>query len=149
MRKRTRAGKAAAAGAAVGAMLVTMPAQPAAADLSSVQTHLGGGWWTNARAYKSYHGDIVEWSNFRIWEGRVNADFFDWSCGYQGQLQWESPGGQIIHTQRSGFHGGCSYSAWVDFQNYAGGYQRKTKFPAKWRSNHTPRTDWLTIGKLT
>ncbi len=37
----------------------------------------------------------------------------------------------------------------MDFPNYNGGYEKGTKFPSKWKSNHTTNSDWIVIGKLT
>jgi len=143
-------GRAATAGLAVGALVVAGAGEPVMASPRSVQTVLDGGWVANAHARKVARADFYDWSRFRIGELRSpSAAWTSMICSYQASLWWESPSGKIIQMQNSSYHRGCSWVARMDFQNFEGGYPRGTKFPAKWKSNHTPKDDWIRIGKLT
>jgi len=135
---------------AVGALVVAGTGAPAGASVRTVQTVLDGGWIANAHADKVIRSDFREWSGFRVGELRPYAvSPTAMICSYQASLWWESPNGTIIQMQNSSYHNSCSWVARMDFQNFDGGYQTGTKFPAKWKSNHTPNRNWVGIGKLT
>lgn len=148
--------KAGVLGAAAASILaVNAGPPPAAAVLREVRHRLDGGWFSFGRAYKDAAGNGMDhWDRFRIGEIRSPVStWFDQICDYQAEIKWVSPQGRVVHTQRSPFKNGCSFLAWMDFPNYDSNYARGTKFPTKWKSNHTRNNGvsgaWEGVGTLT
>jgi len=96
-------------------------------------------------------GGLEDWWGFRVGEIEANPDtnLFPEICDYQAALGWDNPAGTYSYgTTYSSFHSGCSWSAWMDFPGSEGRYVENTRFPAKWRSNHTNRGGWQALGTL-
>jgi hypothetical protein len=141
--------KGTAAMAAIAVAVVSGPL-PADATTHYVKTVTDGGWLPTAKASEHEEGAIEYWSDFRVGEIRSpKAIPTNLICGYQAAISWQSPSGSTTYdTTFSTYHAGCVYEAWKDFGNYDGGYVENTRFPTKWKSNHTTQDNWVGIGTL-
>ena len=139
--------------AALTGTTVAGPVQPADAApwaVRTVQVPREDRYIAFARGYVSHFSSSLEdWRDFRV--GEVNlVPQLGWTiCGYQGALGWDSPDGKHSYgTTYSSVNTGCSVIAFFDFPGHTSRYANQTRFPAKWRSNHTNNDTWQGLGTI-
>ena len=145
MNHRTR--KTAAVGAAAATGMVLLQPGTAWAGTHSVQTLVNGGHHLILQGDEHEVGSGLEhWFNIRSSE---TAPIFDTVCSYQGWMGEIHPGGQLVFTEYSSHHKGCSWLiGFFDWPGWDSNYPENVHLRGKWKSDNTPASDWWTIGDL-
>ena len=146
MPPRTRGLCAVGAAAAAGSVLL----QPGVAWAANhaVSTPINGAHVLIAQGSENEVGNGLEhWFNLRSSE---TTPVWDTVCNYQGWMGEIHPGGQLVFTEYSSHHKGCSFLiGYFDWPGWDSNYPENVHLRAKWTSDNTPGGDWWTIGDLS